>query len=355
MAAEPTLQSSLGVVAKTSTSKDRNWNNGYLAFGEILKIHHKRHTADVKIYGNSDNIASDTKQEGKHACRIGVGYAGIDEQFQLPYGEIIPLQKGMIVLVAFLKNTKEKPIILRVFHNITEEIGEINYNNILTSKYPIENGDMVEMFRTTKISRIQDFLTMDGVGNLEISSHTKSFFVATNKEIDEEQFDYEDLSVKNKKTHKTVGVPQNHSFPLKFLATFRDAFNDSETNWLKVFVDAVKTSFKLAKVQRLDKKLTMVEISENGAFKVRRQMDSSSWSGGSKYAETTIKDDGTIEVTYKNSKTTTIIINDGGVKVNTDEKVDVSAKKSIDLQVESSSIKISPSSIDLKSPKINLN
>ena len=36
--AEPMLQSSLGRVANNSTKKDRSWNNGYLAFGKILKI-----------------------------------------------------------------------------------------------------------------------------------------------------------------------------------------------------------------------------------------------------------------------------------------------------------------------------
>lgn len=351
--AKPKLQSSLGVVANNSNKKERSWNNGYLSFGEILKIHHKRGTADVKIYGSSDTITSDPSQEGMHSCRIGVGFAGIDEQFQKPYGEVIPLQKGMIVLVAFLKNTKEKPVIIRAFHNITEKVGEINYQNVLPMEYPIT--DEVEMFRYLNVSRIQDFLTVDGVGNLEVASHTKSFFVATNKEIDEETFDYEDLSVKDKKTKKTVGVPENQSFPFKFLATFRDRFLDKETNWLKLFVDATKTAFKLAKIQQLEDKLTLIEVAENGAFKVRRQLDSKSWGSGSKYTEVSISEEGKVEVTCKNNKTTKVKITDEGVEVTTEDKVEMSSKKAIKLSVESSSINMTPSSIDINSPKVNIN
>ena len=341
----PMLQSSLGVVANNSTSKDRIWNNGYLAFGKILKIHHKRYTADVKILGSQDIISSDVKQEGKYACRIGVNYSGIDSQFNKPYGEVIPLQKGMIVLVAFLKNTKEKPVIIRAFHDISEEVGATNYNNILTSIYPIDKDDSVESFRTLKVSRIQDFMTMDGIGNLEIASHTKSFFVATNKEIDEENFDYEDLSIKDKKTNKTIGVPYNHSYPLKFLLTFRDAFEDKISNWLKIFIDPIKTAVKIAKVQRVDNKLTMLEIDEKGAFKVRRQLDSKSWSGGEKFTEISIEENGNVDIVYNNAKKVTISVNDSGVSVSSDSDITFSSKT---INLEGNLIKLEGNNIELE-------
>ena len=143
--AEPMLQSSLGRVANNSTKKDRSWNNGYLAFGKILKIHYKRNTADVKLLKMSDTLMSEVEQEGKHACRIAVQSAGVDKEFKEPYGEIIPLQKGMIVLVAFLKNTKEKPVIIRAFHDISEDDGAINYENILPSQ-EIPETNIAEMF-----------------------------------------------------------------------------------------------------------------------------------------------------------------------------------------------------------------
>lgn len=328
---EPQLQSSLGRVAKNSTKAERSWNNGYFVLGKILKVHHKRNTADVSILQSSDVIMSDVKQEGKYSCRIGVGLAGVDEEFGEPYGEVIPLQKGMIVLVAFLKNTKQKPVIIKVFHDTTEDIGNINLNNILPSEYPITNP--VEMYRYLNINRVQDVFTIDGTGNLEISSHTKSFFTATLNDIDAENFDYEDLHTKNKRNGKTVYIPERRSFPFKYLAVFRDNYNDKETNWLKLFIDATKTSFKLAKMNQLENNLTALEIDENGAIKVRRQLDSNSWSGNNsnKYSEISLEQNGDIEVTFKGTKTTTIKVSESGVDIDTENSITMKSKSDITL------------------------
>lgn len=368
--AEPMLQSSLGRVANNSTKKDRSWNNGYLAFGKILKIHYKRNTADVKLLKMSDTLMSEVEQEGKHACRIAVQSAGVDKEFKEPYGEIIPLQKGMIVLVAFLKNTKEKPVIIRAFHDISEDDGAINYENILPSQ-EIPETNVAEMFRYTNISRVQDVYTVDGVGNHEFSLHSKSFFVAKDGSFDEETFDYEDLSTKNKKTNKTVYIPERKSFPLKFLACFRDNYTDGETNWLRMIVDAAKTSFRLAKQQQNDM-LTSIEIAEDGTFKLRRQCDTMTFDSGSDYVEIKISPEADITVTKeKAGKVTTIKVNEEGVDLTTDEKVscnakkgvkvetekgiDFSAKENIDFKVGGSTMKMLPSGITLNSTKIDLN
>lgn len=369
--AEPVLQSSLGRVANNSTKKDRSWNNGYLAFGKILKVHYKRNTADVKLLKMSDTLMSETEQEGKHACRIAVQTAGVDKEFKEPYGEIIPLQKGMIVLVAFLKNTKEKPVIIRAFHDISEDDGAINYENILPSE-EIDENNTAEMYRYTNISRVQDVYTVDGVGNHELSFHSKSFIVAKDGSYDEETFDYEDLSTKNKKTNKTVYIPERKSFPLKFLACFRDQFIDGETNWLRVIIDAAKTSFKLAKQQQKLDMLTSMEIAEDGTFKLRRQCDTMSFDSGSDFVEIKISSNANITITKeKAGKVTTIKVNEEGVDLTTDEKVscnakkgvkveteksiDFSAKEKIDFKVEGSTMRMSPSGIAFKGTKIDLN
>ena len=369
--AEPMLQSSLGRVANNSTKKDRSWNNGYLAFGKILKIHYKRNTADVKLLKMSDTLMSEVEQEGKHACRIAVQSAGVDKEFKEPYGEIIPLQKGMIVLVAFLKNTKEKPVIIRAFHDISEDDGAINYENILPSQ-EIPETNIAEMFRYTNISRVQDVYTVDGVGNHEFSLHSKSFFVAKDGSFDEETFDYEDLSTKNKKTNKTVYIPERKSFPLKFLACFRDNYTDGETNWLRMIVDAAKTSFRLAKQQQKLDMLTSIEIAEDGTFKLRRQCDTMTFDSGSDYVEIKISPEADVTVTKeKAGKVTTIKVNEEGVNLTTDEKVscnakkgvkvekkkgiDFSAKVNIDFKVGGSTMKMLPSGIALNSTKIDLN
>lgn len=336
--AEPQLQSSLGVVAQNSNRKDRSWNNGYLAFGKVLKVHAKRYTADVQLYGSSDTIMSSTSNEGVHSCRIGVGNAGVDGYFKKPYGEIVPIQKGSIVLIGFIRNTTKKPVILRVFHNITEEMGERNYNNILTSAYPVDSEE--DLFRYTNISRIQDFVTMDGIGNFEVASHTKSFFVGINKkEIDEENFDYEDLSIRNP-DGTVVKVDEVNSKPMKFLAVFRDKFLDGASNSLRVIIDSARTAFRLAKLQKSENKLSMFEIDQNGAIKLRRQLDTKSWQEDSKnYTEICITSDGNIEITLHGSKETSLKVTGAGLNIDTKDSVSVTAESDINLSSKSVSIK----------------
>ena len=340
---EPQLQSSLGTVTSNSNKISRNWNNGFLAFGKILKIHHKRNTADVRLFGSNDLIVSESKQEGIHSCRIGVNTAGIDEEFQKPYGEVIPLQKGMIVLVAFVRNNTKKPVIISVFHNISEDIGEVNYNNILTSIYPLENA--TDEFRYVNISRIQDFITTDGIGNLEVSSHTKAFLVATNKSINEDTFDYEDLSIKDKSTQKTISVPEKHSVPQKFLAVFRDNFQDEDTNWLRIFVDALKVSFRVAQIKKKDKTLSKFEISKDGDVVVRRQIDSYQQNSGSKFSEIHINPQGIVTIQTNLEKSTKIVLDSTGIQISTGGTTKLSSD--LDINITSPNVNVS-SNINLK-------
>ncbi len=350
---QPVMQSSLGEVRKTSNKMDRVNSMGYLAFGKVLKIHLKRYTADVQIYGSNDVIKSSSELEGRYACNIGVSNAGYDEKYHKPYGEIIPIQQGSIVLVGFLKNTQEKPTILRVFHDITEKVGETNYKNILTSMYPVT--DDTEMNRYLKITRIQDFMTVSGDGNIEVASHTKTFMVGiNNKEIDEENFDFENLSVKDD-AKLTVNVGEGNSKPMKWLAVFRSSFVDSLTDCLRVIVDASKTSFKLAKQQQSENKLTIAEITPEGSIKLRRQQDTRAFEGSSNFSEIEITHDGKVVLSNSGESPTTLQITDKGVEVQTSNTVSFNAETSIGLKVGGSTINMTPASINIDSPRVNIN
>lgn len=307
------LQSSLGEQVDNKIKSDRNWNNGFLAFGKVLKVHHKRMTADVQLYGTGDQIVSEEQNEGLHSCRIGVTMAGVDETYQMPFGETRPLQPGMTVLVGFIRNTQEKPVILNCFHNIEEDIGETNLNNILTSTYPLE--DEVDMLRYTKISRVQDVLTVDGQGNFEASAHSKAFFIGTAADKDWEHFDYDDLSTKDKRNpDKTVGIPEGNSPPLTYLGVVRSAFNDEETNWLRILLNAVDTSIRLSKQTQEDSKESEIAIMADGAVRLRRQLESMAWDAPRGYTEVSIAADGSLNIKV-NDKTTFTISKDGNLSI----------------------------------------
>lgn len=217
---EPVFQSNLGDRANNRNESQRTWNQGFLALGRILKIHHKSNTADVKLYGTGDSITSMETKEGVHACRIGVNVAGTDSYYHLPYGEIRPLEEGMTVLVGFLRNNKKQPVIINAFHDISENVGETNTGNILPTVYPLESER--DIYRYLKITRLQDVFTMDGEGNIEASVHGKSFLTLTSASINTDTFGYEDLSTKNKTTGNTVGLPENASPEQKLLGVIQD-------------------------------------------------------------------------------------------------------------------------------------
>lgn len=324
----PVGQSMLGIKVPIETEKDRSWNHGYLAFGKVLSVNPKRYTAEVQIFGSQDTIRSNNQNEGRHAARIGVQMAGFDDRYQMPYGEITPLHKDDIVLVAFLKNSQDQPVIIKSFHDISEAEGTTNYRNILPGDADSEaiTGNIDDYL---KISPIQDYTKVDRQGNIEWVSHTKSFFVARNK-IDEEEFDFEDLSVKFpvdksvinphsntsnefddtsgasdttetdgyypsetdtiKSGMATVHVAEKWSKPKTWMAVFRDNYHDSKTNWLRVIANAEQTSLRIIKSQQKSttnsftsllnssKKskggaCSMFEIDSVGNVRMRRQLD----------------------------------------------------------------------------------
>lgn len=254
------FQSNLGERANNKNESQRTWNSGFLAFGKITKIHHKSNTAEVRLYGTGDTITSMDEYEGIHACRIGVNTAGVRQGDGIPYGEIKPLEIGMIVLVAFIRNNKRQPVILCAFHDTESE-----NLNILTKTYPLESEK--EMYRYTRITRLQDVFTIDGGGNLEISTHGKSFLTLTDSGFNPDSFDYKDLSTKNKLTGETVGLPRNSCPDHAFLAVMR-GYDDGES---QIRVHATPDSFQIKRKNGHSETFRIedgVEISVSGNTKI---------------------------------------------------------------------------------------
>ena len=342
---KPQLQSGLGEVVSNKTSKDRNWNNGYLAMGKVIAVHMKRYTADVQILKSSDKHTSILSQEGKHACRICVRNAGFDTIHNKPYGETLPLQVGSLVLVGFLKNSQDQPIIISVLHDISEEIGENNASNILPTQYDEDIDDELPSY--TSISNIQDFIHVDMEGNFEIASHTKSFIVGKEQAMDDEMYDFENLSVKNP-DRTTIHVEEKYSMPKKYMAVFRDNFVDNLTNWLKIIVDSAKTSFRLVKLQQSDSKSTFLELDENGTIRVKRQLDTKSFEDSTQYSEMSISSDGIVNIQTVGEGKTEIVINPSGgeMTINTTARTKINANQSVD---------ITSKSVNINADKLNVN
>ena len=317
---------------------------GTISVGRVVKVHHKSHTADVILSETKDKIIGSASNEGSTACQILERHAGWDSEYESFYGDITPIQVGELVAVAFLDNRKSRPVIIGTLHE------SANNKNPMPEEYPLDELEEDEKFTRLSVSRTQDYNLTKGGGEKEIAHHSKAFMVSSERDIDDSRdgFDYEDLSVKNKLTGEVIKLPESKKpfQPLDFLFSLRNKFSKA-ADFLKLWVSAKTCEFRVSR-EGDDNTLTTVGISEDGAFKVTRQLDSNIRGKSSNYSEATLSSDGSILISkVSGDKTTTLVIeSDGGIKLSSNNPVSVSSDKSIKIQ--------SQESIDIESPKVNI-
>lgn len=390
-------QANLGRWFSNSTENDRVWNLGLTAIGEVTKVHPKSYTADVTLKGSGNRLVGAKESEGKYSCRISTSFAGFSEKYEAPYGDIVPIQEGDLVYIGFFNNCEATPVILGRLHNIGEKVGSPNYHNILPESYLANAKAITEYLHITPI---QDYRRIDEKGNFEISSHTKSFIIGKEGNLNDETFDYEDLSVKyptdksgigavpgsyetpelesgTSVTKKTIHVKESQSKPKKYLAVFRDKFEDTVTNWLRIFIDAGKSIFRIIQSRRNDGGLstssgegtaTVIEIDKDGAFRIRRNLDTYKYKDGKTtmvesqhYSDVCVNKDGSIIVTSVNKNGTvndfgetpkTVMKIDGStgkITVSTTNKLNISASQGINMTSKDNIKIISDKKVSIKS------
>lgn len=311
------LQSSLGdMIARDR--KDLNMN-GYLMVGKVIKVHHKWHTADVKIVDTGDVISGSKATEGKFSCRILERYAGYDEELQVSYGEITPIQKDAFVLIGFLRNLKSQPIILGSFHSLDHAL------NLLPTEYPILSDNA--KYERLIVSRTQDYKYYNGNGEFELSHHSKSFITSSEKPLDDSRvgFGIDDLRVKDR-NGKTLGLRKEHFKPLDILAVIRDKFDDATSGFLKLFISGQRGMFRISK-DTPNNQLTFIELSEDRSFRIKQQLDSSTKDNASNFSQIRVSGSGEIEINRTNGDAITkLIINESGdIAIETPQGITVSS------------------------------
>lgn len=261
-------QANLGEVSK-EVRRDLNMG-GVLLFGKVLKVYHKHHTADVQILNNQyGTIVSSDQNEGKYACKILESYAGFDSNLNVSFGSITPIQEGCPVVVGFLNNYKSQPIILGCFHESESS------QNILPGEYPLDQD--TEVYRRTIITRLQDYFTINSLGEFELAHHSGAFISSSIEDIDDEKYNWDNLQLSQGKKKISMSSSSN---PLNILASIRTFFGS-----LRLFLKGSTGEVRLSKYNNIDKKLSFVEINELGSIRLKSQMDTSDRDKSSDYSE----------------------------------------------------------------------
>lgn len=308
------LQPHLGRVEDNYKPGDNMY--GYLALAKIIKVHHKNYSADVMLINTRDVISSDPINEGRLSARMGVSSAHYNEEYATVSGVMEPLQENQLVVVAFLEGMKSRPIILCSFHN-----PDSPDKNMLPYMYPLDPNSSAEQYRESlKYLRVfpsQAYHRVDGEGGMEFSHPSRTFL-----KIDADQygemtdahngFDHQNLEEKDPRLHTTyVGRTEGSRLPVNLLFVHRTSPFDQSTTWTKFFLrDDGMLRFTR---DNADGTLTYQELSKDGTYIVRRQVDSDKHMEGSNYTQTSLSPNGEYKITRaKSGKVTEVVIAENG-------------------------------------------
>lgn len=305
------LQSMLGRISyhDDSTGKDMT---GYLTVAKVLKVHHKSNTADVQVLNSKDLFVSSEENEGRFSALIVQAFAGYDEESKKAWGSIQPTAVGSYVLLAFLDNLKNRPIILGQFPRLD------NSENIQPSFYPlyeqIEGFNRQEALKKLTVYPSQAYSKIDGESNIEFVHANKSFFAMFNETKYESSLYGDDNHLvldRSELSESFESADENAKQPASLLYVHRTSFDDAETTWTKAYISP-EGKLRFTRDNR-DNQLSYIELEEDGTIRSRRQVDSPYHGESENYSEITHTTDGSIKINRTiNGKETNIILSNTG-------------------------------------------
>ena len=297
----------------------KGFNNlGYLSLAKVLKVHNKFNTADVMLVRTNDIVSSSEINEGRFGARIGTPSAHFDRTLMATSGVIEPIQEGQLVVLAFLDGMKSQPIIICSFHDTYSP-----QTNVLPNIYPLNptssSEELREALKYLRVLPSQFYTRIDGVGGVEISHPSKSFLKMDNGMIDtvddsHEGFDHKDLEEKDSITFQSrTGRTEEALLPVNILFSHRSSFMDEATTWTKFFLSA-EGMFRATRDNN-DGKLTYNELTPEGEYVVRRQLDSPEHGEGEDNTEVRLGTDGSYKIIRDKQGVQTIVDIDAEGKV----------------------------------------
>lgn len=261
------LQSHLGAI-EYGGRRDID-NAGKLVIATVTRVYDKNGTADVMLQSGAF-IGDNNERDGTiNACVQMENYSGYDEKTGNYYGDYTPLQVGQSVVLAFIGSEKYKPIIIGTLPTWDKNKTNVNPRVDAYGEARAARGERIS------VNLDQSYEYRNGNGEYESVESNGAFTVGKIHKMSdhrEDAFNFEDLTLKNKNTNKTISVDRKTSLivPFNYLRVTKDNKEDStEATYNRFYHDAELGITRFSK----DKPnyLFSIGVDEGDNFEVRIQ------------------------------------------------------------------------------------
>ncbi|MFR9276570.1 MAG: hypothetical protein ACLVK5_00485 [Peptoniphilus senegalensis] len=379
------LQAGLGKL-KYGERSDLN-NTGQLIIAKVKRVNNKTHTADVILEQGSFIGPAEKGDEETVSCMRLENSQGWHEDLSLAYGRVTPLHEGQLVVVAHIDSMKKKPIIIGSLAPVDSSL--TNHPTVMA------DGELEdEKEEIYDVSQLQEYNYITAHGDFEKVKANGSFITGRREKMSDHRengFLYNDLTIKNKWTYKTIRALKKvfdykpFNYLIKTQNTYDDTvdtvynrfFHDSELGVTRVSRDGKKELFYI----ELDNEFSIMQQRDSNRRprkdyeekkyphetlrksdipninKLKKPKEIPEFQKINDFTNLKIKENGELEIHYQNKGKATNIIIGESLKINTANPINVTSDNSIEFystktfKVRAPNIDIHESGVTFNDPK----
>lgn len=368
------LQAGLGKL-KYGERSDLN-NTGQLIIAKVKRVNNKTHTADVILEQGSFIGPAEKGDEETVSCMRLENSQGWHEELGLAYGRVTPLHEGQLVVVAHIDSMKKKPIIIGSLAPVDSSL--TNHPTVMA------DGELEdEKEEIYDVSQLQEYNYTTAHGDFEKVKANGSFITGRREKMSDHRengFSYDDLTIKNKWTYKTIRALKKmfkykpFNYLIKTQNTYDDTnqtvynrfYHDSELGVTRVSRDGEKELFyieldeEFSIMQQRDSNRRPKKDYEESSYphetlrksdipninKLKQPKKIPEFQKINDFTNIKVRDNGEIEIHVQNKEDATNVVIGEGITINTNKPITVNSEKDINFN--------SSSSFNVKAPVISL-
>lgn len=254
-----------------------------LIMATVIKVNYLYNTVDVMSIRNHEMLMKGEDSKGQFSARMPVTFGGSYEN-GLSYGETIPINVGDQVLIGFMENSTDAPIVINVYK--TDGVAyELASTNQVSGNPDADERNRKKTMEYFKLFPSQTYDWVDGEGTRESTFQGRSFFKTAvglfgSARLNDYGYNYEDLERIHLRGRDLEPVSPELS---QILFQHNATFAKSKTNVL--FDD--DSSFSISKINNdaNDSSRSEIRLENAETARLRVQSDSKKYKKDASYTE----------------------------------------------------------------------